>query len=165
MKSLEVFLESNHRLPESRLVECYKTALVDAENSGVRLSRYLRIKDGKPVYAPGVDAVAKDIETAGENLERIKSDIRSYLELIGEYDSVQSMLERLLRLKRTVDNVNRDLDNITKQTISKGIERPQDDPAVQAATDKRDRVVSETATEIQDLSNRIAKAKELVGRY
>lgn len=165
MKTIESFLHAATKAPDSKIADEYNTALTDADKASMRLIRYLRIdKDGKPCFSDGVTTVMFDLECADERLQTITMDIAEYLSLVGDYDSVQQMVEKLARLRRTVDNLNHDVNGLSKQAVNKGTE-PRDDPAVQAAADKRDRVVSETKAEIQDLSQRIQKAKELVGRY
>jgi hypothetical protein len=166
MKTLEIFISVAKRSPEIEITDEYRASVADAEHAGHTLARYLRIDaDGKPVYADGVEVVSAEVDRASERLERVKTDIREYLALVGEFDSVQAMVEKLARLRRTVDNLNHDVSGLTKQAVNRGVERPQDDPAVMAAADKRDRVVAETKDEIQDLSERIRKAQEITRRY
>jgi len=165
MKTIEQFLKGATKPPESKIADQYKQALDDADKASLRLIRHLRVKDGKPAFSDGVKEVESDISRADERLQTIKIDIKEYLDYVGEYESVQQMVEKLARLRRTVDNLHHDVAGLTKQAVNRGAERPQDDTAVMAAADKRDRVVAESKAEIEDLQQRIAKAKEVIGRY
>jgi uncharacterized protein YhaN len=169
MKTIEVFLSVNHKLPESRMVDDYKEALDDAENAGMRLSRFLRVKDGKPAYSDGVEVVASEIDRASNRLEQVKTDIREYLACLGDdYDSITQMIETANRHRRSLDNVDRDAKNLLERAIkASGLppERAQDAPEVQAALDKRDRLHQELEPVIRDLSDRINRTKKVIGRY
>jgi hypothetical protein len=169
MKIQEQFISGAKRSPEIEIADEYRAALADAERAGQSLSRYLRIsKDGKPVYADGVEVVAAEIERASERLEHVKTDIREYLSLLGDHDSVQQLIENANRHRRALDNVDRDAKNLLERSIkASGLppERAQDAPEVQASMDKRDRLHGELTPIIADLSARIKKAQEITRRY
>ena len=166
MKNFEEFISGATKPPASQIKEEYDAAVADCEHVGQSLARYLRVKDGKPVYSSGVEAVESEVTRSAERLDRVQADINEYLTLIGEFDSVQAMVEKLARLRRTNDNLTHDVNALLKQASNKkGTARPQDEPLVMSAMDKKYRVAVESREEIEDLSKRIAKAKELVGRY
>ena len=125
-------------------------------------------KKGKkfvPAFDSGVEDCIPLLTSAETKAAAVKDDIRDYLNALGDFDSVQAMTEKMLRLKRTADNLDRDVANLSKQAVTRGVERPQDDPAVMDAAVKRDRVAAESTAEIADLQKRITRAKEIVEGY
>lgn len=168
MKSIDVFLEGAIKPPESKMVDEYKTALKDSDQAAQTLMRFLRVRDGKPVFLDGVESVQSQIECADERLRTTKADIREYLDALGDYESVTQMVETNNRHRRALDNVERDCKNILERAIkASGLapERAQEAPEVQQSLDKRDRMRSELEPVLKDLSERINRAKKVVGRY
>ena len=118
-----------------------------------------------PVFDESVVDVLPELDAAKKRSAAVKQNIDAYLEALGSYDSVQAMTERMLRLKRTSNNLDKDILNLSKQALARSNERPQDDPAVMDAVVKRDRVDAESSAEIADLQKRISRAKEIIGGY
>jgi len=155
---------------ESHLAEAFVRADRELGEQKIRLLDHLSAEkksDGKvvPVFDSGVEDVLPDLERANKEAAAVNDNIHAYLNALGDFDSVQAMTERMLRLKRTADNLDRDVANLSKQAVTRGIERPQDDPAVMDAAVKRDRVVAESSAEVADLQKRISRAKEIVEGY
>jgi hypothetical protein len=170
MKSIEEWTEvaANGKPPESELALTYKKAVEHIEREQQRLLRYLRVRDGQVVVLPDVEKVQQDIQRADEAVEQTRRDIQTYLGCLGnEFNSVQSMTERLARLKRKRDTVIHDVDSLAKQAVNRGVapDRVMDDSIVAAAADKRDRVVAEVAPEIESLSKRLTAAQAILGKY
>ena len=117
------------------------------------------------MFDESVVDVLPELDAAKKRSAAVKQNIDAYLEALGSYDSVQAMTERMLRLKRTSNNLDKDILNLSKQALARSNERPQDDPAVMDAVVKRDRVAAESSAEIADLQKRISRAKEIIGGY
>jgi archaellum component FlaC len=133
-----------------------KIKLIDHISVEKKGERYI------PTFDEGIVDVIPELEDVKKRSSAVRDDIRAYLDALGEYDSVQAMTERLLRLKRTADNLDRDVANLSKQAVTRGVERPQDDAAVMNAAVKRDRVAAESSPEIADLEKRITRVKEIL---
>jgi uncharacterized protein YydD (DUF2326 family) len=155
----------NAKPPLDRMAKAYRTAVEATERQQARLLRQLRIRDGKVYFKEEVKEVEPDLKKAEEAEQDMKNAINEYLECLGTFSSVAAMTERLARLKRQVENVKHEADSLLKQAVNSGVERPQEDHTYLAACDKRDRVVSETANEIIDLSQRTSRINALLGRF
>jgi hypothetical protein len=100
-KTLDTFLESAQRPPQADLAEAYKTpAVIDVETASQRLVGFLRVKEGRPVYADGVQDVMPAVQAAESKLQRTKADVDTYLAALGDDDSVESLINKLSRAKR-----------------------------------------------------------------
>ena len=170
--TLEQFIQREgtpKHIEEAGLAAAYKAADQALGEQKIRLADHLSAErvGAKivPVFDDGVEADLPELDAARMKAVAVKDDIHAYLDALGDYDSVQSMTERLLRLKRTADNLDRDVANLSKRAVTRGVERPQDDPAVMDAAVKRDRVAAESTAEIADLQKRITRAKEIVEGY
>lgn len=166
-EEIEQFVSTaiNAKPPIDRMCKAYRTAVETTEKQQARLLKHLRVRDGQVYFKETVKSVEPDIQAAEDAELAIKGQIDEYLTCIGTFGSATALTERYSRLKRQVDIVRHDADAILKQLITKGIERPQEDAKYLAACDMRDRIVSETAEEIKDLSHRIARVKDLLGRF
>jgi hypothetical protein len=164
MKTIESFLESATKPPEDHMVNAYRKATNEMDVEQAKLMRYLRVKDGKAVFLDGVSDVQDDVAQADETVQYIRADICEYLDCLGdEYGSVTAMSEKLARLKRSLANVEHDVKAVAQRELTGN----KKDITVDAESlrDKRDRMRTELQPQIEDLSRRISKARELLDRY
>ena len=167
MKTIEELLEgalTGKHVEEDRMADAYRKAVKAMDVEQARLLRFLRVKDGAAVFLDGVSMVQPVVQAADDHLENVRADIREYLGCLGdEYDSVTAMTERLARLKRSLANAEHDVQAVGKRELTGS----KKDITVDAESlkDKRDRMKAELTPQIEDLSRRISKARELLGRY
>lgn len=128
-----------------------------------KLLRYIRVRDGQVIVKPEVIEVQPAVQAAEERFEKVKTDIKELLEVMQDESSVVGMIERLARLKRSLDNAEHDIKAVGKREL--GGNKKDITVDVESLKDKRDRMKAELQPQINDLSKRIARAHELLGRY
>ena len=168
MRSIDEFIETAaaaSKPPESELAYAAQRATKQFDVEQSKLIRQIRVRDGQVVFANGAKDVQDSVIAAEAKMEAVRSDILVYLNALQEAGSLQQLVEQLARHRRTIANVQRDYDNLLKQLINKGKERPQDEPEAQAAADKRDRVVQELTPVVEGIQKRVEAAKSVLQRY
>ena len=162
MKTVETFLENAIKPPEADLAAEYRKALADVEKEQTKLLRFLRVRDGAVVVLPAVSEVLPSIKAADESLVGTKARVDAYLVALGEYGSVQNMVERLGREKRTRANLDRDVQSLVERKVRAGLTATQAEASedVLQLMDKRDRARIDLDKSISELTARIDKARE-----
>jgi hypothetical protein len=159
--------------PEGKIAEAYNLALHDFDNRQTDLLRYIRpLKaNGKltPVFAEGSEQLITGFEEAEKHLGEVRSDIEAYLALTEGQPSINGLTDKLFRAKRAITetslNARRALERALRETNSSSMDEIEDLPAVQTAMDKRDQTQRQLGPVVEDLQDRISKAKVILEKY
>jgi len=173
---IDVFLEfweQKPNSPEGKIAEAYSHALLDFDNRQMALLRHLRPQkaNGKliPVFAEGSDQLASGFEEAEKHMKEVRGDIETYLKLTEGLPSMNLLADKLHRAKLAITGTSFDarraLERALRDTKSSSMEEIEDLPVVQAAMDKRDQTQRQFGPVVEDLQDRISRAKAILEKY
>jgi hypothetical protein len=174
--SIDTFLEfckQKPNSPEGKIAEAYSQALLDFDNKQMGLLRHLRPQkaNGKliPVFVEGSEQLIAGFEEAEKHLKVVQADIETYLELTEGHPSMNLLLDTLHRAKLAITGTSFDarraLERALRDAKSSSMEEIEDLPAVQAAMDKRDQAQRQFGPVVEDLQDRISRAKAILEKY
>ncbi len=174
--SIDAFLEfwkQKPNSPEGKIAEAYNRALLDFDNKQMGLLRHLRPQkaNGKliPVFVEGSEQLISGFEEAEKHLKVVQADIETYLRLMEGQSSMNLLLDKLIRAKRAISETSFDarraLERALRDTKSSSMEEIEDLPAVQAAMDKKDQAQRQFGPVVEDLQDRISRAKAILEKY
>jgi hypothetical protein len=174
--SIEAFIEfwqKKQNSPEGKVAEAYNQALHDFDNKQNGLLRYIRPQkaNGKltPIFAEGSGQLIAGFEEAEKHLGEVQADIEAYLVLTDGQSSINGLTDKLFRAKRAITETSLDarraLERALRETNSSSMDEIEDLPAVQTAMDKRDQTQRQLGPVVEDLQDRISKAKAILEKY
>ena len=168
MRTVDQFIESAaaaSKPPESELAYAAQRAQKEFDVEQAKLIRQIRVRDGKVVFADGAKDVQDQVLAAESKMEAVRSDIKVYLDALQEAGSLTALVEQLGRHRRTLANLKHDHEAIIRQLVTKGVERPQDHTDALNSGSKLDRVTAELTPVINDLQDRVNKAKAVIEKH
>ena len=174
--SIDAFLEFSQtkpNSPEGRVAEAYNQSLHDLDHKQNGLLQYIRPQKagGKmiPVFAEGSEQLIAGFEEADKHLGEVRTDIEAYLALTEGQPSMNFLTDKLFRAKRAITETSLDarraLERALRETNSSSMDEIEDLPEVQAAMDKRDQTQRQLGPVVEDLQDRISKAKAILEKY
>jgi hypothetical protein len=167
------FWRQKQNSPEGKVAEAYSQALHDFDQRQNGLLRYIRPQKtgGKltPVFSEGSEQLIAGFEEADKHLGEVRTDIEAYLALTEGQPSMNGLTDKLFRAKRAITETSLDarraLERALRETNSSSMDEIEDLPEVQAAMDKRDQTQRQLGPVVEDLQNRISKAKTILEKY
>lgn len=159
--------------PSGKIIEAYNLAEAEFDNKQTGLIRYIRPQkaNGKliPVFAEGSEQLIAGFEVAEKHLADVRADIENYVALTDGQPSMSGLTDKLLRARRQITETSLDarraLERALRETNSSSMEEIEDLPAVQTAMDKRDQTQRQLGPVVEDLQDRISKAKVILEKY
>ncbi len=174
--SIDAFLEfwkQKPNSPEGKIAEAYNRSLLDFDNKQTGLLRCLRPQktNGKliPVFVEGSELLIAGFNEAEKHLDEVQADIKAYLALTDGQPSMNGLTDKLFRAKRAIAetalDARRALERALRDTKSSSMEEIEDSPIVQAAMDKKDQAQRQFGPVVEELQDRISRAKAILEKY
>lgn len=176
MSDIQTFLDFWQKkpgAPEFKIVEAYNKARNDLERRQTELLKMIRpqktSKGFIPVFLDGADNLSSEFEQAESHLAEITNDIESYLTLADGQPSLIGLNDRLIRAKHSIAEAILEAKSAIIHAVHDTEALSQlevmDNPKVQSAMDKRDRVQDQLGPVVEDLQSRISRIKGIINKY
>jgi hypothetical protein len=122
-----------------------------------------------PVFSQGAESILRDIEEAEARLADTEVDSEMFVDLMGQYRSLTELITALHREQHKIDNAEYNCRAILEREMRNHhnmlVEEVRELDVVKDAYLARDRVVAEVEPKVQDLQNRMQKAKIILSKY
>jgi hypothetical protein len=167
------FWQQKPNSPEGKMAVAYHQVVLDfdARQTGLLKSIRPQKAGGKiiPVFAESSEQLIAGFEDAEKHLEDVRADIQLYLTLTEGQPSMSSLNDKLFIARRAITEASlearRTLERALKETNSSSMEEIEGVPAMQAAMDKKDQTQRQLEPVVEDLLDRISKAKSILEKY
>ncbi|MFZ3147777.1 MAG: hypothetical protein WA137_01905 [Methanothrix sp.] len=156
--------------PEGHLAEAHRRAQSAFELMQTELVRCIRVeKKGDkliPIFSDDAAIIAGPHWDTEKRLLDIKADIEAFLGLTEGEPGLSTLLDKISRAKRILNEVEHVARVELERAVRKGATSINDSPEfVQALFDKRDRLRVEMGPEINNLEGKISAAKAILNKY
>lgn len=172
IKEFIEFYKDKTTSTEGQLAAKYKNSAADVERLQTSLLKHIRPVKSSKGFVPGFDSeieqIAEELDATEKALKSISLDIKTFVELCGDF-SMDHLLKDRSKFRKTLSDAKFATKNITlREMRTSGAEtaaEAESSPNVQKALAKQERIEEEYLSRLAEVEARITKAKAILKKY